>query len=125
MPPKPKFTKEQIVSAALDIVRDGSVEAITAQEMGKRLGTSTRPMFTYFDTVEELRQATIDAAWRLYDERVQQGLSFTPAFKARQRRTQTEPANATTANAAICHSRVTSAKLAIAATNAAPAKTKR
>ena len=81
MPPKPKFTKEQIVSVALDIVRDGNVEAITAQEMGKRLGTSTRPMFTYFDTVEELRQETTDAAWRLYDERVQQGLSFTPAFK--------------------------------------------
>lgn len=81
MPPKPKFTKEQIVSAALDIVRDGSVEAVTAQEMGKRLGTSTRPMFTYFGTVEELRQAATDAAWRLYDERVQKGLSFTPAFK--------------------------------------------
>ena len=32
MPPKPKFTKEQIISAALDIVRDGSIEVITAQE---------------------------------------------------------------------------------------------
>ena len=81
MPPKPKFTKEQIVSAALDAVRDGGVEVITAQEMGKRLGTSTHPVFTYFDTVEELRQAATDAAWRLYDERVRQGLSFTPAFK--------------------------------------------
>jgi AcrR family transcriptional regulator len=62
MPPKPKFTKEQIVAAALDVIRDNSVEAITAQKMGKQLGTSTRPMFTYFDTVEELRQAATDAA---------------------------------------------------------------
>lgn len=81
MPPKPKFTKEQIVAAAVNVIRDSSVEAITAQEIGRRLGTSTRPMFTYFDTVEELRQAATDAAWQLYDERAQQGLSLTPAFK--------------------------------------------
>lgn len=81
MPPEPKFTKEQIVVAALDVIRGGSVENITAQEMGKRLGTSTRPMFTYFDTVEELRQAATDMAWQLYDERARQGLSLTPAFK--------------------------------------------
>ncbi|MBQ9620990.1 MAG: TetR/AcrR family transcriptional regulator [Atopobiaceae bacterium] len=81
MPPKPKFTRDQIVACALDVIRTESAEAITAQEMGKRLGTSTRPMFTYFDTVEELRQAATDAAWQIYDERARVGLSLTPAFK--------------------------------------------
>ncbi|WP_165053736.1 MULTISPECIES: TetR/AcrR family transcriptional regulator [unclassified Adlercreutzia] len=81
MPPKAKFTKDQIVEAALDIVREGGVEAITAQAMAKQLGTSTRPMFTYFDTVEDLRTAATDAAWRIYDERARQGLALTPAFK--------------------------------------------
>ncbi|WP_165062117.1 MULTISPECIES: TetR/AcrR family transcriptional regulator [unclassified Adlercreutzia] len=81
MPPKAKFTKEQIVETALDIIRDEGVEAITAQAMAKQLGTSTRPIFTYFDTVEDLRTAATDAAWQIYDERVAQGLALTPAFK--------------------------------------------
>ena len=40
MPPKPKFTKEEIVDAALDIVSRDGVEAMTAREVGERLGTS-------------------------------------------------------------------------------------
>ncbi|WP_165172898.1 TetR/AcrR family transcriptional regulator [Adlercreutzia sp. ZJ242] len=81
MPPKAKFTREQIVEAALDIIRDKGVGAVTAQAVAKQLDASTRPMFTYFDTVEDLRVAATDEAWRIYDERVVQGLALTPAFK--------------------------------------------
>jgi AcrR family transcriptional regulator len=81
MPPKPKFTKEQIVECALGIARDSGVEAITAQEVGSRLGTSTRPMFTYFGTVEDLREAATASARDLYDSYAEEGLGMTPAFK--------------------------------------------
>lgn len=81
MPPKPKFTREQIIAAALDIARDSGIESITAQEVGKRLGTSTRPMFTYFDTVEELREAATEAARELYNGYAERGLSLMPPFK--------------------------------------------
>ena len=57
MPPRPKYTKDEIIDAAVDIIRTDGIYAITAQEIAKRLGTSTRPMFTYFSTVEELRNA--------------------------------------------------------------------
>lgn len=81
MPPKAKFTREEIVAVAVDIIRDSGVEAITAKEIGKRMGTSTRPMFTWFKTVEELRDAATEEARRIYNGYAERGISMTPAFK--------------------------------------------
>lgn len=46
MPPKAKFTKEQIVNAALDIIRENGTSELTARALGKRLGSSACPIFT-------------------------------------------------------------------------------
>ena len=48
MPPKPKFTREEIVAAALSLLREQGESALTAREIGKRLGTSSSPIFTTF-----------------------------------------------------------------------------
>lgn len=40
MPPKPRFTREEIVAAALDIVSRQGIEALTARELGEALGSS-------------------------------------------------------------------------------------
>lgn len=48
MPPKPKFTKEEMVGKALRIVEEKGASALTARELGKALGSSTRPIFTIF-----------------------------------------------------------------------------
>ena len=39
MPPKAKFTKEQITKAALSVVSEKGVQALTAKELGAALGT--------------------------------------------------------------------------------------
>ena len=44
MPPKPKFTKDQMITAALDIVSEKGLSALTARNLGARLGGSSRPM---------------------------------------------------------------------------------
>ena len=44
MPPKPKFTKDEIVQAALEVVSQKGVEALTAKELGDALGSSARPI---------------------------------------------------------------------------------
>lgn len=56
MPPKPRFTREEIIAAALDIVSRKGVEALTARELGEALGSSARPIFTVFRSMEELQQ---------------------------------------------------------------------
>ena len=48
MPPKPKFTKEEIVAAALELVSANGIEALTARELSAYLGSSARPIFTVF-----------------------------------------------------------------------------
>ncbi len=81
MPPKAKFTREQIVKAALDIVeRDGS-DALTARALGQELKSSARPIFTVFDSMDEVRAAAVAAAKSVYAEYVARGLAETPAFK--------------------------------------------
>ena len=81
MPPKPKFTREEITDTAVDVIRESSLEAITAKAIGDRMGTSTRPMFTYFSSLEELREAALERAWEIYNSYAERGFSRTPAFK--------------------------------------------
>ncbi|MBQ9599212.1 MAG: TetR family transcriptional regulator, partial [Clostridia bacterium] len=51
MPPRTKFTMEEIVEAAVKITRENGISAVTAREVGATLGVSSRPLFTYFETV--------------------------------------------------------------------------
>lgn len=81
MPPKAKFTREEIVAAALEIAREKGIEAVTAREIGKRLDSSARPIFTVFQNMEEVTQALISRAKEIYKEYVYEGLKEEPAFK--------------------------------------------
>lgn len=81
MPPKAKFTKKEIIESALDIVRNEGFSALTARALGAKLGSSARPIFTVFQSMEEVQQAVAAAARAMYKEYVQRGLSDTPAFK--------------------------------------------
>lgn len=81
MPPKAKFSREEIINAALEIVRREGIKALTARELGAKLGSSARPVFTVFENMEEVQKETVAAARALYDNYVAQGLTKTPAFK--------------------------------------------
>ncbi len=81
MPPKAKFTKEEIIAAALQIVRESGLEAVTARELGARLGSSARPIFTVFDNMEEVLAGVEDMAREIYRQYVERGLTQTPAFR--------------------------------------------
>lgn len=81
MPPKAKFTRQEIIDAAVDIARRAPLEAVTAQELASVLGTSTRPVFTYFRTLEEVRAAVVEEAGKIYGQYVERGLSMNPPFK--------------------------------------------
>lgn len=48
MPPKPKYTKEEIVQVAFEMARENGLESVVARELGKRLGISSTPIFLIF-----------------------------------------------------------------------------
>lgn len=83
MPPKAKFTKEEIIKAALGIIKAKGTDALTARELGRALGSSARPIFTVFQSMDEVRLEAVRAARQLYDEKIGFGLcqSDMPAFK--------------------------------------------
>ena len=63
MPPKPKFTREEITAAALRVISRNGITALTAQALGQELGSSSRPVFTVFKTMEEVRQEVDPVAY--------------------------------------------------------------
>lgn len=81
MPPKPKFTKEEIVAAALEVVSQKGVEALTARELGNALGSSARPIFTVFKNMEELQDEVRKAAMRRFESFAGHALPDMPLFK--------------------------------------------
>lgn len=81
MPPKPKFTKEELIQAALELTREGGLEMVVARNLGKRLNTAPSTIFTHFNSVEEIRQAVMEAARGLYNEYVEEGLKMVPPMK--------------------------------------------
>ncbi|MGN0517174.1 MAG: TetR/AcrR family transcriptional regulator [Acutalibacteraceae bacterium] len=81
MPAKIKYTKEQIIEAALNVVREKGAGALSARTLAKKLGTSPQPIFSYFDNMEQVQTATVNAAKSFYAKYVQKGLQQTPAFK--------------------------------------------
>ena len=59
MPPKPKFTREEIVAAALELVSEKGMSALTSRDLGARLGSSARPIFTVFNSMEEVQASLV------------------------------------------------------------------
>lgn len=81
MPPKPKFTKEEIVAAALELVSEKGIEALTARELGVRLGSSARPIFTVFNSMEEVQEEVRAAALKRFESYAGKAMHYTPVFK--------------------------------------------
>ncbi len=81
MPPKPKFTKEEIVAAALDLVSENGINALTARELGNRLGSSARPVFTVFNSMEEVQEEVRAAALKRFESYAEKAMHYTPVFK--------------------------------------------
>lgn len=81
MPPKPKFTKEEIVQTALDVVSRKGVEALTAKELGDALGSSARPIFTVFNNMKEVQDEVRAAAMHKFESFADQKFPDMPLFK--------------------------------------------
>ena len=81
MPPKAKFTKEQITKAALGVVSEKGAQALTAKELGAALGTSTTPIFTVFHSMQEVQDAVMLAAMERFEEYAHKAAHLGPVFK--------------------------------------------
>ena len=56
MPPKIIFTKEQIIDSAFDIFKDEGIESLSVRKLASRLGSSTAPIYTSFDNIQDIKK---------------------------------------------------------------------
>jgi len=66
MPPKNKFTREEITDASLAVVRRDGIGALTARAVAEELQSSTKVIFGLFRNMEELESEVVKAAYERY-----------------------------------------------------------
>ncbi len=81
MPPKQKFSKQEMIMAALEITRRDGISALTARGLGAELDSSSRPIFTVFQNMDEVQNEIMLAAKALYNQYVAKGLAEPNPFK--------------------------------------------
>ena len=74
MAPRNKFTREEMIMGALNVVRKRGSASLTARAVAEELGVSTQPIFTCFGTMDELKSEVRDAAEGIYKSYVAEGL---------------------------------------------------
>ena len=60
MAPKFKVNREQIVHAAYEILEAKGIQAVTTRSIAEALGISSRPIYSFFPSMEKVQDALID-----------------------------------------------------------------
>ena len=74
MPAAKKVSKDDIIDAAIDVLRDDGFSAINARSVAKKLGCSTQPIYFSFKNMEELKSALTERAIVLHAQHVRDSL---------------------------------------------------
>lgn len=62
MPPKAKVTKEMIIDAGFELVREYGIEYVNARTVSEKLGCSTQPVMYHFKKIEDIKKAIFQRA---------------------------------------------------------------
>lgn len=68
MPPNRKITKEMILETGYEIVITSGIESVNSRSVAQMLGCSTQPVFSQFQSMEELRQGIHNYASQKFEE---------------------------------------------------------
>lgn len=81
MPPKPKFSREEIIKTAFETVTEKGTEKLTARELGLALGSSPRPIFTLFKNMDEVKNEVKREAMNYFENYKKEAFADMPHFK--------------------------------------------
>ena len=57
MPPKTRITRDMIINASVEVIRQSGFENINARNVSGRLRCSTQPVMYHFSTIDSLKRA--------------------------------------------------------------------
>jgi AcrR family transcriptional regulator len=75
MPPKCRFTREEVAAAALEIVREEGAAGVTARAVGARLGASSKVIFSLFENMEDLHREILHSADAVYQHFLEEDMT--------------------------------------------------
>ena len=78
MPPKPQFSKDQIVDAAFEIARAEGIDSVTTRKVAQKLGSSIAPIYVNFNDIEELKRAVVHKAFAISQQMLMEQSSEEP-----------------------------------------------
>lgn len=74
LPAARKVSKNEIVDAAIAVLRDDGFSAINARSVARKLGCSTQPIYFSFRNMDELKAALTERAIQMHTQRVRDSL---------------------------------------------------
>lgn len=74
MPAAKKVSKDEILDAAINVLRDNGYSAINARSVAKKLGCSTQPIYFSFRNMNELKAALTERAIQMHTQHVRDSL---------------------------------------------------
>lgn len=60
MPPKVRFSKNEILKAAKKIIEDEKIDNLNARKIASYIGSSVAPLYTQFESVDDLKRETLE-----------------------------------------------------------------
>ena len=85
MPPRVKITKDMVVDAAFEVVREMGAENINVRTVAKKLGCSTQPIMYHFATIKELKKTVYSLSFSAMGRRLKsQGSTFCQVKKKKR-----------------------------------------
>lgn len=82
MPPKAKITKAMILNTVMEITRETGFEVVNARSVAGKLQFSTRPIFTCYKNMDELKSDFLGFAYKYFEQYVHRysSLAATPSL---------------------------------------------
>lgn len=78
MPQKPRYKRVEILAAALEIAAEKGIDALSVRELRNSLGCSVSPIFTVFDSMQEIHKEVRKTAFRYFEEYARETLPDKP-----------------------------------------------
>lgn len=88
MPRTVSISKQAIIDASIDLIRESGHEAFNARALAKRIGCSTQPIFSNFKNMEDLLENVLKDTLDIYNAFVADSIrsgESEPAYKANGR----------------------------------------
>lgn len=81
MPAIKKVTKEDIINASINIIRESGIEKLSTRNIASKLNCSTQPIFYHYSNMKELKKDVLKEIFILFDKAMLRSNYDKPAYK--------------------------------------------